>query len=283
MTATIFEFLESTHNRPTLFEYESTAQLWDNDYTSQRMLEFHLNANVDISSRRSAFISRSVQWMASHFAIDDHTHVADFGCGPGLYTTALAQRGANVTGIDFSRRSIAYARQIANTQQLAITYHLKNYLEFETDERFDLITLIMCDFCALSPQNRHHLLQSFHKFLKPNGALLFDVFSTVAFDKKKEGVVFQKNILDGFWSSMPYYGFLHTFKYEEEKVILDKYTIVEPKTTRVVYNWLAHFTPETIEQECNHAGFRIDKLIADVAGTPFDANSTEFAIIARPR
>ena len=56
--------------------------------------------------KQSSSIDRSVEWIASRFNIDRDSTIVDFGCGPGLYTPRLAKRGANVTGIDFSGRSI---------------------------------------------------------------------------------------------------------------------------------------------------------------------------------
>ena len=70
------------------------------------MLEYHLNESIDVSSRNKNFIERSVEWIVSHFGVDKNTEIADFGCGPGLYTTRLAERGAIVTGIDFSENSL---------------------------------------------------------------------------------------------------------------------------------------------------------------------------------
>lgn len=63
--------------------------------------------------------------------------------------------------------------------------------------------------------------------------------------------------------------------------ILDKYTIVEPQRTRTVYNWLQYFAPEELGSEFAGRGFSIEALHLDVAGTPFDRNSSEFAVIAR--
>ena len=69
-------------------------------------------------------------------------------------------RGADVTGIDFSKRSIDHARETAAAEGLSIRYINENYLELELNDRFDLITMIMCDFCALSPQQRQTLMFS---------------------------------------------------------------------------------------------------------------------------
>jgi 2-polyprenyl-3-methyl-5-hydroxy-6-metoxy-1,4-benzoquinol methylase len=141
------------------------------------MLSFHLNEAIDISSRNAAFISRSVEWIASKFNIGKDTKIADFGCGPGLYSTCLAKRRANVTGIDFSGRSIEYAKAVAAREQLNISYVEQNYLDFETQDRFDLVLMIMCDFCALSPTQRNEILSKFHKILRPGGSVLLDVYS----------------------------------------------------------------------------------------------------------
>jgi hypothetical protein len=47
-----------------------------------------------------------------------------------------------------------------------------------------------------------------------------------------------------------------------------------------VYNWLKHFSSEDLEREFGEAGFSFKKLYSDVAGTPYDQNSSEFAVIA---
>ena len=118
------------------------------------MLAYHLNEEVDLSSRSGAFIDRSVEWIVSNLGVGKGTKIADFGCGPGLYTTPLARVGADVTGIDFSKRSIDHARETAAAEGLSIRYINESYLELKLDDRFDLVSMIMCDFCALSPEQR---------------------------------------------------------------------------------------------------------------------------------
>ncbi|MHC4643009.1 MAG: class I SAM-dependent methyltransferase, partial [Planctomycetota bacterium] len=82
-------------------------------------------------------------------------------------------------------------------------------------------------------------------------------------------------------SADKYYGFQNTFKYEIEKVVLDKYTIIEAGRTRTIYNWFQHFSLETLEREFTECGFAIEKIFSDVAGTPFDSKANEFAVVAR--
>jgi len=116
--------------------------------------------------------------------------------------------------------------------------------------------------------------------LKPGGSVLLDVYSLSAFEKKEEAATYELNQFNGFWSPNKYYGFLNTFKYDEEKVVLDKYTIIESERTRQVYNWLQYFAPEDLESEFVEAGFFVKEIYSDVAGKPYNSKSSEFAVIA---
>jgi len=277
----MFNLLERINSRPKPFEYYTASELWADEHTSKQMLKYHLKEDVDLSSRNIKFIDRSVDWIVSHFKIKEGTKIADFGCGPGLYTSRLARTQADVTGIDFSENSIEYAKDKAAKEDLSIKYVHQNYLEYETDDNYDLIIMIMCDFCALSSDQRKRMLDKFHRFLKPDGAVLLDAYTLNAFVKREEGASYGVNFLDGFWSPNKYYGFMNTFVYDTEKVILDKYTLIESKRTRTVYNWLQYFTPESLKKEFTDYGFAVDDLYSDVAGTPFSIDSDEMAIIAR--
>jgi 2-polyprenyl-3-methyl-5-hydroxy-6-metoxy-1,4-benzoquinol methylase len=277
----VFEEIENINSRPEPFEFYTASDLWTDEHTSEQMLKFHLNEDIDVSSRNAAFIDRSVEWIASYFEIVAGTKIADFGCGPGLYATRLAQMQADVTGIDFSKRSIQYAREVAIREGLSIHYVNQNYLEFETEDRFGLVLMIMCDFCALSPAQRKKILTKFHTFLEPGGLVLLDVYSLNSFEQREEKALYEANLLEGFWSPNKYYGFQNTFKYEREKVVLDKYTIIEADRTRTIYNWFQYFSPETLEREFTECGFTIEKIFSDVAGTPFDSKANEFAVVAK--
>jgi cyclopropane fatty-acyl-phospholipid synthase-like methyltransferase len=276
----MFEELEEINSRPEPFQFYTAADLWTDEHTSRQMLKFHLDDSGDLSSRNKEFIERSVEWIVSHFGVGEGTKIIDFGCGPGLYTTLLAERKADVTGIDFSERSIRYAKDVAAKKGLNINYIHQNYLEFETEKRFDLITMITCDFCALSPAQREVMLNKFLKILERGGSVLLDVYSLSAFKQREEAATYRCNLLDGFWSPGEYYGFLNTFKYEKEKVVLDKYTIIEKSRRRTIYNWLQYFSQESLGAEFERNGFRIEGYYSDVAGATFNPESAEFAIVA---
>ena len=277
----MFDALKRISARPEPFAVYTAAELWTNPHTSARMLEFHLDEELDRSSRTPGFIDRSVDWIAGRFDVGVGTKIIDFGCGPGLYTRRLAERGAAVTGVDFSTRSIEYAKDAAARNELSIRYVNEDYLEFETADSFDLALMIMCDFCALSPAQRQLMLRKFEDVLRPGGAVLLDVYSMAAFTQREEAATHGLNLMDGFWSPDPYFGFLDIFKYEEEGVVLDQYTLVGSSGLRTVYNWLQYFSVEKLKSEFEDAGFTVEALYADVCGRPLEADGAEFAIVAR--
>ena len=277
----MYKQLKEINKRPEPFQFYTAEELWADEYTSKKMLEYHLNESIDVSSRNINFINQSVNWILNRFNLNSNSDIIDFGCGPGLYTNRFAEKGINVTGIDFSKRSIEYAKQIALNSDLNVNYIHKNYLDFKTDKKYDLITMIMCDFCALSPNQRKILLGKFTNLLKPNGKVLLDVYSLNYFIQKDELSTYELNQLNNFWSPDDYYCFVNTFKYEKEKVTLDKYTIIEKSRKRIVYNWLQYFSRDSLRKEFEENGFKVAELYSDVAGTIFNLKSEVFAIVAK--
>ena len=276
----MFDELERIGIRPQPFEFDTTRELWTDKHTSKQMLSFHLDGESNLASRSTTFIGKSVEWICSYLNVAAGTRIADFGCGPGLYTTRLARKGAEVTGIDFSARSIEYAQEIAVREDLPIEYVNQDYLEYEIDKRFDLIIMIFCDFAVLKPSKRAKVLSKFHKFLKPGGSILFDVPSLNAFEKREEAAVYEVNLMNNFWSPGRYHGFHQTYRYDREKVILDEYTIIEANRTRTFYNWLQHFNREMIGNELKTHGFSVDGFFSDVAGSAYDSESETLAVVA---
>ncbi len=66
--STMFQALEQINSRPRPFEFYTASDLWTDEHTSAQMLSFHLDENVDLASRKAAFMDRSVDWIVSHSA-----------------------------------------------------------------------------------------------------------------------------------------------------------------------------------------------------------------------
>jgi hypothetical protein len=56
LTPKIFEELEKINERPEPFQFYTASDLWADEHTSKQMLSFHLNEDIDVSSRNAEFI-----------------------------------------------------------------------------------------------------------------------------------------------------------------------------------------------------------------------------------
>ena len=65
--------------------------------------------------------------------------VLDIGCGGGILSEELCKNGANVTGIDSSKKSIAIARQHATEENLDISYINESVFDIAITSKFDCI------------------------------------------------------------------------------------------------------------------------------------------------
>ena len=281
MSDALYETLRRINERPDVYSRYTADALWTSPDISEMMLRYHLDGEVDLASRRTEFIESSFAWISQHFSLGPDTRVVDLGCGPGLYVSRLARTGARVTGVDFSPRSIEYARERAAREGLDVDYRLGDYLALDIEPGYDLATMIMCDYCALSPDQRSALLSRVRELLKPGGAFLFDVYSEAYFETWEEMSAYGEGMMDGFWSAQPYFGFQNTFKYDAEKVVLERYLIVEPDRQTEYFNWFQHYSQASLTAEVEAAGLVVDEIYGNVAGESFDPSLPEFAVVAR--
>lgn len=277
----LFKSLNAINQRPPVFSSYTTPELWNDPYLSKQMLALHLNPDAELASRNQAFIEKSVDFICQRFNVTDSSKICDFGCGPGLYTSRLAKKGAQVTGIDFSERSIAHAKQVSDEENLNINYVLADYLQYETENKYNLITMIYCDYCVLNPKQRKLMLDKFYQLLSNDGAIFMDVYSLSHFNNSKEQASANYSPGNDFWSEAPYFALLNNFKYEEEKVLLDKWTVLEENRHREIFNWLQCYSVASLKAEFKASGLEIIETYANVSGEASSDKSTEIALVAK--
>lgn len=270
----VFEYLK----KPEVYT-ESTSKFWDDEHISKYMLEAHLNPNWEAASRKHDFIDRSVEWIEKIAPSETYKKVLDLGCGPGLYAERFATKGYLVTGIDFSKRSIDYAKQKALEKDLKIDYFYKNYIEIEYKESFDLITLIYCDYGALSYSNRVILLKKVYDAMKVGGKFILDVFTPKNYEGKCEGNTWYLNEGEGFWSPKTHLCIQSHYIYEDD-IRLNQYTIINEDGEANVYRvWDHYYTKNTITEELKKAGFSNIEIFSDVRGNFYDEESKTMCIV----
>ena len=272
----MYDLLHDMSKRPKPFSRYTARELWTRPHLAQQMLEFHLNQDTDLASRRIELIDRTVGWIDDQLDLSGKS-ICDLGCGPGLYTQRFASRGAKVTGVDFSAHSLEYARaQDAQT----IRYIEADYLSDDLPAGFDIATLIYTDLCVLSPEQRTNLLGRMREMLNPDGRIVIDVAGMGLLADKEECTYIEERLLDGFWAEGDYVGIQRTFVYPEEHLSLDRYLIIEPNETWQVFNWMQYFSPESLQAELRLAGFDVVKMVGELTGEPLQDGGDFIGVIA---
>lgn len=253
--------------KPKLYA-PSTGEFWDDEHISKGMLEAHLNPDWNAATRKHDFVNKSVTWITSIAHPTQFQQLLDLGCGPGIYAELFRKAGYAVTGIDFSKRSIEYAKEQTLLNKSNIQYYYQNYLTIDYIEQFDVITLIYCDYAPLSKTDRLILLRKVYQALKPNGKFIFDVFTPLM--RKAESRSWYYSEESGFWNEKPHICLDSVYQYDDEDNTELTQSIVLTKDTVNCYNiWDHFFTKEELISEIQPIGFNSFEFYGDIAGQKF--------------
>jgi ubiquinone/menaquinone biosynthesis C-methylase UbiE len=142
--------------------------------------------------------------------------VLDAGCGTGYLSKKLHDRGARVTGIDFSERMI----EIARAYNPDIDFRVDSCAELRTlaDASFDLV---IANYVLMDTPDLQGTLHAFHRVLKTDGMAVL-VFSHPCFPQGRATVSEDGEVIQYGWN----------FSYFEQRKCVDP-------------PW-AHFTSEFI-------------------------------------
>lgn len=273
----LYQTLSSMLAKPLLYT-KNTIPFWDDEHISKQMLKAHLDPDFEGASRKFSFIEQSVRWIKEIVPASSYKQLIDIGCGPGIYAEKFTEEGYEVTGVDFSTRSIEYAIRSAKEKNAVIHYLCQDYLQLELNQTFDLATMIYCDYGALSTADREILMRTAYRRLRMGGKFLLDVFSTASYDRFEEAQTWELCENGGFWSQEPYLALHGRYKYPENAT-LEHTVILSDKGIRNYYLWNTYFTQETLIREAAAAGFQVCGLFEDVAGNPYRKESPTMAIL----
>ena len=119
---------------------------WDDPAFSDRMLREHLDQQHDRASRSLPIVDAHVDWIFDDLLAGRPSAVLDLGCGPGLYTERLAERGCTCLGLDISPASIRYAERIAADRALHCSYRVGDIRTADLGSDHDLAMCIFGEF-----------------------------------------------------------------------------------------------------------------------------------------
>lgn len=277
-----FDQIKNYLKKPRLFE-KSTASLWDDEHISKGMLAAHLHPHIEAASRKHEFIDRSAHWIYTFSGLKKGANVLDLGCGPGLYAERLAKLGLNLTGIDYSKRSIAYAKTQAQKSNLAIDYIYQNYMDMDYNNAFDLVIMIYCDFGVLSYSERDLLLEKVNRSLKVGGRFVFDVSTLEVISQATEKKTWSFSS-SGYWRPYPYICFESVYFYPGHPVLLTQYTVIDKKEKNAVYRiWDCTYSKESIKEVLQEKGFEVVHFCSDLTGRAAGDGSDTLGVVSVKR
>ena len=125
--------------------------------------------------------------------------ILDAGCGPGIYTELLTDKGAMVTAIDHSPEMIALTREKAGEKANIILANMNSTLDFLKNEEFDIIISSMVIHYI---KDWHLLFSEFNRVLKKDGLLIFSTGHPFAeYADHSDGNYFDTEMIVELWPS----------------------------------------------------------------------------------
>ena len=256
-------------HKPVLFE-KSGHNIWTDPYIQQQILKEHLDPQSDGASRKQESVLKIVDFILQH--TKPQSHLLDLGCGPGLYTSLLADKDYMVTGIDFNKASIEYA--IGKREE--INYILGDYINNYPMGKYDAITMIYCDMGTHPDSDRDRLLDNIYLSLTDGGILIFDVFSEGIIDDRQESRDWDMPLAVGSGMKVNIY-FYH---YPENKVFAYQYNLILEDTAKHFIIWERYYSEEEITSILRKVGFRKISIYKELLGKNDFTSSSEFFIVA---
>lgn len=106
----------------------------------------------------------------------ENKSVLDIGCGGGILSESMAQKGANVTAIDLAPELISVAKLHLLESKLKVDYQLIDVLDMAKlhPEKFDVIT---CMEMLEHVPDPLLVVQQIKKLLKPQGLVFFSTLN----------------------------------------------------------------------------------------------------------
>lgn len=153
--------MTNNFNTTEIHNFDQLAQDWWDPHGPMRPL--HL-----LNPLRLAYVEEQINLNGKQ--------VLDVGCGGGLLSTALAEKGAKVSALDLSHALLAVAQQQAAKRQLNINYQCSTLEDFSAQHQntFDLVT---CMEMLEHVPNPLSILQHAALCLKPSGKLILSTLN----------------------------------------------------------------------------------------------------------
>lgn len=258
---------------------------WHDPAFSRRMLDEHLSQDHDAASRRCEKIQNHVQWINHHLLLDQPAKILDLACGPGLYSSRLAELGHECFGIDYSPASIEYARNAAEQNHLSCKYVHQDIRQADYGIGFNLVMLVYGELNIFAPDHAHRILTKAHTALANDGLILLEphTFSIVQEVGNKPASWYSAQ--SGLFSDNPHICLQENFWDESSRTATIRYFIIDSASAIVTPHaqTLQAYTDHEYHSLLTESGFSEIQFHPSLSGDEQHSQQGLVAIVARKR
>lgn len=221
------DLLWKIYRRPERPLLQGSDFPWNDPVFSERVLREHLDESHGAASRTAKERMLQIDWLWQKLDLFPEANLLDVTCGPGLYAVEFARRACQVTGIDFSPASIAYANKLAARQAVLsqCTFIEQDVRQMKPAEgSFDAAIFMYEQLAVFKQEDAQQLLNTIAEALKPGGRLAVELLHQDWADKADSSWWFTDD--KGLWGASPFLHMGERIWNEEDQSSVERYHII---------------------------------------------------------
>lgn len=208
--------------------------------------------------------------LLNKFIQDGVESCADFGCGSGADTIALASYNLEVTGFDISREMIEAAERNAASRNVKAEFH-KMPLEkigMNYKSKFDLILSTGNSLANIESAKLSKALTSAHVSLRPDGRFIIQILNYNRILNSRERIVNINKQGENY--------FIRFYDFEKDNLAFNilKFNAADIKERKLITSQIYPYKKEDMMTALKKAGFSNIKAYGDLNLNKFSRNNS---------
>lgn len=217
-------------------------------------------------------VMKQIAFLETQFDMTPPLRILDIGCGNGAVSRALAQKGNQVTGVDFIEGLISIAR---SKGEAGITYLLRDYRDMGFNSEFDIVLVMRTGFGHYDDDANLAVLSNISRALKPGGHCFLDLpnrdffirnFLPYIVVEKEDSLMVDINAFDALSSRL----------YTKRIVVRNGEVKKKP-------SFLRFYSSTEMRSLLASVGMDVNRMVGAKDGAPYSLTSREMGVVAQKR
>jgi len=210
--------------------------------------------------------------------------ILEIGAGTGRITIPLLKHGLNVTALDISPGMLKFLKEKVEKQNLSVKTVCADMRKFKLRNRFDTVIVTFRVFQHMySVKDQLDALGTIKRHLKPNGALIFDVYNPILKYIQKGNWQWRKDQIIKLPGVKGLVKIDFRNRYDmAEQMMYQEYRFSYPNGKKeIIPLRMRFFFRFEIEHLLARSGLKLVKLYGDFGKHPYRNNSSEMVWIVK--